>query len=78
MFKVEIWQATVKYSPQDSKSMTAIVEVTIAISLKSLLVCKLRMKLIIQPVKLLQVHWTIKIMLLTFINSLSCAGELGL
>ena len=46
--------------------MTAIVilEVTIAISLKSLLVCKLSMKLIIQPVKLLQAHWTMKIMLL--------------
>ena len=39
--------------------MTAIVEVAIATSLKSLLVCKLSMKLIIQPVKLLQVQWAI-------------------
>ena len=59
--------------------MTAIVEVAVAICLKSLLVCKLSMKLISQPVKLTQVQWAIKNhMLLTFINSLSWAGELGL
>ena len=33
---VEIWQATVMYSPQDSTSTTAVVEVAVVICLKSL------------------------------------------
>ena len=34
--KVEVWQATVTYSPQDFASTAAVVEVNVAICLKSL------------------------------------------
>ena len=38
LLKVEIWRATVTYSPQDSASTTAVVEVAVVICLKSLIV----------------------------------------